>query len=128
MLKAAIVAHAVVQSILPGVAKRRVPEIMRQRHRLDKILVEVQRSGNAAPYLGDLKTVCQTRTEKITLMIDEDLRLVFETTKRGGMNDTVAVALKLAAQRRPVFGKTPAARIGGKYGVRREFRHAKYAP
>jgi hypothetical protein len=100
--------HAVVQRILSGVTERRVPEVVRQRHRLDKILIEPQCTGNATADLRNFQTVRQTRAKKISLMIDENLRFVFKATKRRRVDDAVAVALKLAAQRWPILGMATA--------------------
>jgi hypothetical protein len=43
--------------------------------------------------------VRQARAEEIPLVIDEDLRLVFEATKSGRVYDPVPVALKIVAMR-----------------------------
>ena len=53
-------------------------------------------------------------------MIDKHLRLVLETPEGFGMNDSVAVTLKLAASGRRCFIDDPAARIAFGDGVRRE--------
>jgi hypothetical protein len=55
----------------------------------------------------------------VTLVIDEDLRFVFETPKRPGMDDAVAVALKSSSGRAFGLGKEPAPAflgLGGKNG------------
>ena len=44
VLKAALPSHAGVQRILPGVAKRRVAQVVRQRNGFDQILVDAQRA------------------------------------------------------------------------------------
>jgi len=82
---------------------------MRQGDRFGKILVQAQRTGNAARELGDLNAVGEASTKEVAFMIDEDLRLVLETTKGGGMDDTVAVALELAAPRGRRLGPLTAA-------------------
>src|SRR5690606_34587010 len=46
-----------VQRVLARVSERCVPEVVRQRHRLDQVFVETQRSGNAAAELGDFQRV-----------------------------------------------------------------------
>ena len=51
VLKAAKRRHAVVQRVLPGMAKRRVTEIMRQRNGFNQVFVELQRTRNRAPEL-----------------------------------------------------------------------------
>ena len=97
VFKTAVVGHAIVQRILPGMTKRGVPQVMCQRDSFHQILVETQRAGDAAPDLGNLKAMRQTRAKQVTFVIDENLRLVFEATKCRGVNDAVAVSLKLAA-------------------------------
>ena len=51
------------------------------------------------------------RAEQVTLVIDEHLGLVGQPAEGIGMNDAIAVALKLAAVLRRWFGITAAARV-----------------
>ena len=42
VLEAAVLAHAVVQRVLPGMAERRVAQVVRQRDGLDQVFVQPQ--------------------------------------------------------------------------------------
>ena len=53
LVEAVALAHAGVQRILPGVAERRVAEIVRQRDGFDQVLVQLQRAGDGTAKLCD---------------------------------------------------------------------------
>ena len=61
VLEAAVVAHAVVQRVLAGVAERRVAEVVRQADGLGQRLVEAQRARDRARDLRDLERVREPR-------------------------------------------------------------------
>ncbi len=107
VLEAAVLAHAGVQRILPGVAERRVAEVVRQRHRLDQVFIQLQQPRDGAADLRHFQAVGQPGAEQIAFVVDEYLGLVFQAAEGGGMNDAVAVALE--------FG----ARCGGRFGMQR---------
>ena len=122
VLEAAEVAHALVERVLARVAERRVAEVVREADRLDEILVQAQRARDRAGDLRDLERVREPRAVEVALVVDEHLRLVDETAERRGVNDAVAIALELRAQRRRRLGMPAAARVRGRGGVRREAR------
>ena len=93
VFEAAEIAHALVQGVLPGVAERRMPEIMGEADGLGQFLVQLHRAGDGARYLRDLQRMRQPRSVQIALVIDEHLGLVDQPAKRGGMHDAIAVAL-----------------------------------
>ena len=97
VFEATVLAHAGVECVLPGMAERRMPEIVRQADRLGQRLVEPQRVGNRASNLRHLERMCQSRAIQVALVIDEHLRLVHEPPERGRVNDAIAIALVLAA-------------------------------
>ena len=99
VLEAAVVLHQLAERVLAGVAERRVPEVVRQRHGLGEVLVQVQRAGDRAGDLRDLDRVRQPRAVVVALVVDEDLRLVFQPAEGGGVDDALAVALVGRAQR-----------------------------
>jgi hypothetical protein len=70
--------------------------------------------------LRDLDGVRQRRAVQVAFVIDEDLGLVDQAAKGVGMDDAIAVALKLAAEFRLRLRKAPAARLLLVSGVRRE--------
>jgi hypothetical protein len=57
---------------------------------------------------------------EIAFVIDEDLGLLDPSAKRGGMNNSVAVALKFAAIRWGLLRVAAAFRVGRGDGVRGE--------
>ena len=122
VLEAAVIAHAFVQRILARVAEWRMTQIVRKRNRFDEILVHPQVARDRTRDLRHFEAVREPRAKQVALVIDEDLRLVFEPAKRGGMHDAVAIALEFGARGRRLLGVTPAARSRGMGGVRREMR------
>jgi hypothetical protein len=117
VLEAAVLAHAGVQRILPGVAEGRVAEVVRQRHRFHQVLVQVQHSRDGAADLRHFQAVGEPRAEQVALVVDEHLGLVFQPAERGGMDDAVAVALELGARRGGRFGVPAPAGLTGMRGV-----------
>lgn len=118
VLEAAVLAHARVQCVLPGMAERRMAEIVRERNRFDEILVQAQVARHRTRDLRDFQAVRETGAEQVAFVIDEHLGLVFEPAERGRMNDAVAVALELGAGRRRLFGMTAPARLRRMSGIR----------
>jgi hypothetical protein len=112
--------HAIVERLLSGMAKRRVAEVVSKRYRFREILVEPQRARDSAGDLGDFEAVSQAGTEQVALVIDEDLRLVFETPKGGRVYDPVPVALEFAAMRRLRVRVMATARVDRGYRIRRQ--------
>jgi len=109
-----------VERLLAGMAERRVAEIVSERHGLAEILVEAQRAADGAGDLRHLKRMRQPRPVVITLVIDEDLRLVLQPAERRRMDDAVAVALERAARGILALGMQPAAALPRQGGVRRQ--------
>jgi hypothetical protein len=81
-----------VEDVLPGVAERRMPEIVPDRDRLGQVLVQSQGPRDAPRDLRDLERVRQPRPEMVALVGDENLRLVLEAAERARVNDPVPVA------------------------------------
>ncbi len=97
VIEAAMRGEAAIERALPGVAERRMAEIMRQRQRLGEILVEAELAGDGAGDLRHLQRMGQPRPVVVALVINEDLRLVLEAAERGGMDNAVAIAPEIAA-------------------------------
>ena len=123
VVEAAVRRHAGVERVLAGVAERRMAEIVAERHRLGELLVEPKRLGERARELRDLDRMGQAGAEVIALVVDEHLRLVGEAAKGGGMDDAVAVALKIAAGRRSAVRDK-----GGRASGRDRRRRARAPP
>ena len=126
MVEAAKVREAPIERALPGVAERRMTEIVAQRRGLCEILVERQRPRERARDLRHLERMGQPRAEMIALVIDEHLGLVGKPAECRRMDDAVAVAAKVAAGRARRLDHQPAPaerRIGGEARVRRTRLH-----
>ena len=111
--------HRQVQRLLPGVAERRVPKVVRQRQRLGEVLVQPQRAGDRAGDLRHLDRMGQPGAVEIALVVDEHLGLVLQFSKCRGVDDAVAVALPGRARGRLRLRVQPAATGLGAHGVGR---------
>lgn len=112
--------HTGIQRFLAGVAEGRMTQIMSETDGLHEILVEAHGASDGSRDLCDLQRMRQPRPIKVAFVIDENLGLIHEATKRGGMNDSIAVALKLATIRGRRLGMTAALGIGRADGIRSE--------
>jgi len=123
VLEPAIVPHAFVEGVLPGMAERCVAEIVRESHGFGKVVVDSQRPRDGSCQLGHFDGMRQAGAEEVAFMIDENLGLVFQPSKRGRVDDPVPVALELAARLRRGFNETPPPAIGLADGVWRKLSH-----
>src|SRR5579862_3681127 len=101
-----------VERLLAGMTEWCVPEIVRKAERFGEILIDCQHTCNRPGDLRHLERMGQPRAVIIALVLDEDLGLVLQAAKSGGMDDTVTVALVTApggAFRLRI--KTPPARL-----------------
>ena len=117
VLKAAMFGHTFVKRILARVPKGRVPQVMGQRNGLNQIFVQPQRARHGATQLRHLQRVCEPRAKQVAFMVQKNLRFVHQPPKRGGVDDAVAVALKVGARGRGLFGIAAATRMRGVTGV-----------
>jgi hypothetical protein len=112
--------HHLAQEPLPGVAERRVAEVVAHHHRLDQHLVEPQRPGDGAGHLGDLEGVGEPGPVVIAARGEEHLGLAREAAERLRVEEPVPVAL----EDRPLvigrLGPLPAPGAGGARGARVE--------
>ena len=88
-------------------------KVVTERDRLGEVLVEAERPCDRARDLRDFERMGEARAVVVALGGDKDLRLVFETAERLGVDDAVAVADELGAHRARREGSDPAARILG---------------
>ena len=100
VLKTAEGGHAVIQRILPGMAKRRVTQVMRQRDGFDQVFVQPQRARDGAAQLRHLQRMRQPGAKQVAFVVQEHLRLVDQAPKRRAVHDAVAVALVVGARGR----------------------------
>src|SRR5580704_17068518 len=115
MVEAAEWGLAGVERGLAGMAERRVAEVMTERDRLAKVLIEPKGLGQSAGDLRDFDRMGEAGAEMVAFMMDEHLRLMGKAAKGGGMDDAVAVALEGRARRRGCLVMQPPAggrRIG----------------
>ena len=85
-------AQQAVEHVFPGVAERRVAEVVAERDRLGQVLVQAECPRDAARDLRDLDRVGQARPEVVALVRDEDLRLVLQAAEGARVDDPVSVA------------------------------------
>ena len=116
-----------VQRVLSGMAERRVAQVVRQRQRFGQVLVQPKGAGDGAGDLGDLDAVGQPGAVEIALVVDEDLGLVLQFSKRGAVDDAVAVALPGGPGFRLRLMVQPAARRGGGDGIASQGRASEHA-
>src|ERR1700682_3424119 len=111
-------------------AERRMAEVVGERQRLGQILVEAEAACECAGYLRDLQRVGEPRAVVVALVRDEDLGLVLEAAKSGGVDDAVAVAAEFAPRQAFLLGHKPAARARGIGRIRNSlsFRLNGHAP
>jgi hypothetical protein len=108
MVEAAIGPHQFIEHVLARMTKRRVAKVMRERQCLGEIIVKAERTGNGAGDLADFDRMGQPGAVMIALMRHEDLGLMGEAPKGCGMEDPIAIALKIRAGRRDGLSETPA--------------------
>src|SRR5258706_1114676 len=75
--------HGLVERIFAGMSERGVAEIVRERNRFDKVLVEKKSASKGPGDLGDLEAMGEPGAVVIALVIDEDLCLMNKATEGG---------------------------------------------
>jgi hypothetical protein len=90
--------HRMGQRSLPGVAERRVAEIVSEAQSLGQIFIEAKRACDYPSDLRDFEAVRQPGAVVVAVRGDENLRLGFEPPEAHRMDDPIAVALKRAAR------------------------------
>jgi len=99
------------------VPKRRMSDIMRERHRFSQVFIEPKRSSDGARNLDNFQRMREPRSVMIALMRHENLRFLLQTAKSRGMDNSVAIALKRRPGRglwlinEPSAGVFPAGRV-----------------
>jgi hypothetical protein len=107
VIEAAKGGHELVELTLTGMAKRRVAEIMGQGQGFGEIFIETQRACSGPPNLGNFDGMGKPGPVVIALVINENLGLVLQAPKGGGMNDAVPVTLERGPWRALGFSKQP---------------------
>ena len=122
MFETAVVAHALVERILPGMPERRVAEIVREANRLGQRFVQTQRRSDGATDLCHLERVRDASAIQIAFVIDENLGFVDQSAKRVRVDDAVTIALEFATILGRWFGVASATTARIVRGPRREYR------
>ena len=97
MIEAAERLHGGVEGFLAGMPERRMPEIVCQGQGLGQIVVDAERTADAAGDLGHLDRMGQARPVIIPFVKDENLGLVFEAAEGRAVDHPIPVALKMTA-------------------------------
>jgi hypothetical protein len=101
-----------------------MPKIVRETNGLGESLVQAKYTGNRSPDLSDLHRVRQSRSVEVAFVVDEDLRLINQSTKSVGVHDAIAVALKFTSHFRRGLWIEPTARARIVSRPRREYASA----
>ena len=92
-------AHDAVERLLAGVAERRMSHIVRQSEGFGEVDIQAERASDGARDLRDFNGVGEAITKVIRVAAGEDLRLIAEAPECARMNDAIAVALEVVAER-----------------------------
>jgi hypothetical protein len=104
----------------PAWPNGRVAEVVRQRDRLDQVLVQPQRPRDRTRELRHFERVREAGAKQVALMVEEHLGLVDQPAEGGGVDDAVAVALEVGARGRGGSGwRRPRDCAGIAYGASR---------
>lgn len=95
---------------LARMTERRVTEIVAEPDRFNQVFVQSQGAGNCPGDLGDLQSVCQTRSRLISRGHEEDLRLRLQSSKGSRVDDAVPIALIVSAKIATLFNFRSASR------------------
>ena len=101
------------QRRLAGVAEGGVPQVVAERDSLGQVLVQPERPGDGAGDLRHFQRMGEARAEMVALGSEEHLGLVGKPPKRFRVQDLVAIALVVGAQRvRLAGGAAPLGAVG----------------
>jgi hypothetical protein len=103
----AVLAHARIQGVFPGVAKRRVTNVVNQGQCFGEVFIQTQSHGGGARQLRHLNRVRQPVAEMNRVAFTENLSLVFQTPERPAVDDAIPVALKFGSVGMPRLGVPP---------------------
>ena len=75
--------ECLVECVLASMSEWCVAKVMGQANGLGEFLVQAKTTGHRSGDLGHFQAMRETRTEEIALVVNEDLRLVEQLSKRG---------------------------------------------
>ena len=122
----AVLAHGSIESLFARVAEGRVPDVVYQGKSFGQIDIEAKGSRDGARDLRDFERVRQAVAEMVGVAAREHLGLCFQAPESAGVNDAVAVALKvitvgMVRLREPASaGLSDVHRVGGEHEKRIE--------
>ena len=115
MVEGAVIFHLSGQHFFSRMSKGRVPQVVGEADGFRQVFIAAQRPGEGPADLRDFQRMGQPGAVVVSLIIDEDLGLVFQPPEGSGVQDAVLVALVAAAVAVFFFGiQTPA----GVFGMR----------
>lgn len=117
MIEAAEVLHACIERRFTRMAEGRVAEVVSERERFGEIFVETQHTRDGARDLRHFERMGKPRPVIVALVIDKNLRLVFETAEGARMDDPVPVPLKGRSRGAFLFLEKAASALRGPGGV-----------
>ncbi len=117
MLEAPKIGHQLVEGGFARVAERRMTDIVSQGDGFGQVFVQPKDSGNGAPDARHLHAMGQPGAIVISLMIEEDLRLVFQAAERAAVHNSVPVPLINGSEVVLPFGIAASPRLAAFLGV-----------
>jgi len=105
----AVLVHGSVEGLLAGMAEWRMANVMHQGEGLNQIDIKTQLSSDGSGDLCDLDGMGKTIAKMVGVTAGEDLGFGFEAAKSPGVDDAIAVALKVVAVRMLRLGITASA-------------------
>jgi len=106
-----VLAHGGVEGFFSGMAKRWMADVMDQRQRFDEVAIQSELGGDRPRDLRNFDRVSQAIAKVVGIAAGEYLSLRLQTAKGAGMNDTVAIALKVVAVGMRRFGMATSAGV-----------------
>jgi len=97
--------HHFCQCRLTGMTERRVPHVMRKADRFYQIFIPSECPSQCSSDLRDFKCMSQTSTIIIAFIIYKYLRLIFQSSERSSMDDSIFVPLEARAKGMIFFGE-----------------------
>src|SRR5258708_23115651 len=95
-------------------------QVVREADALDEIEVGAERCRNTAPNLRHFQRMSEARAVIIALVVDEDLRFIFQPPKCCRVQDAVTIFLKDRSIGVLVLWKLATSRVGALDSIRRE--------
>ena len=99
-----------------------MPEVVGEGNGFGEVLVEIQRTCDGACDRGDFDGMCEACPVMVAASAQEDLGFVFQAAERMTVQNPVAVALEIGAERMCFFRVASSPRADIVSGIRRQFR------